>query len=80
MLMHWKSKVGVGKVTSMAQVRVNELLPEYARAGSRSIVHDGVGITCMEHPIFPYPSLSNGPSYSIDLGGLRASPRWRFHS
>ena len=53
------------------------LLPEYARAGSGSFVHDGVGATYMEHPIFSYPSHNNGLSRSIDLGDLQACPRWR---
>ena len=35
---------------------------------SRSIVCDGVGITCMGHPTAPYPSLGSGLSHPIDLG------------
>ena len=35
---------------------------------SGSIVRDGVGITCMGHPIAPYPSLGSGPSRPTDLG------------
>ena len=35
---------------------------------SRSVVRDGVDITCMGHPIAPYPSLDSGLSRSIDLG------------
>ena len=39
---------------------------------SGSIVRDRVGITCMGHPTAPYPSLSSGPSHSINLGDLLA--------
>ena len=35
---------------------------------SKSIVHDGVGITRMGHPTAPYPPLDYGPSRLIDLG------------
>ena len=35
---------------------------------SGSVVRDRVGITHMGHLTAPYPSLSSGPSYLIDLG------------
>ena len=57
---------------------VQGALTGYVREGSGSVVHDEVGITCIGHPPAPYPSLSSGPSHSIDLGDLLASPRWRF--
>ena len=34
---------------------------------SRSVIHDGVGITRVGHPTAPYPSLNNGRSHPIDL-------------
>ena len=71
-------KVGVGKVTSMARVTGLESSYRYVCVGSRSIVHDGASVTYMGHPTAPYPSLGSGPSHSIDLGDLPASPRWSF--
>ena len=61
MLMHWKSKVGVGKATLMA--------PDgYVRVKFGPIVRDRVGVTCMGHPAAPYPSLGSGQSCLIDFG------------
>ena len=64
MLMHWKSKVGVGKVRGA--------LTGYVQVESGSVVCDGVSITCMGHPTAPYPSLGSGPSRPTDLGDLLA--------
>ena len=61
MLMHWKSKVGLGKATSMAPTG-------YVRVKSRPIVRDGVSLTRMGHPVAPYPSLGSGLSRPTDMG------------
>ena len=60
MIMDWKRKVRVGKVTSMARVMGSGSSYQYVRVGSGSIVRDGVGVTCMGHPIAPYLSLGSG--------------------
>ena len=71
MHMHWKSKVGVGKV--------REALTCYVQVESGFVIHDRVSLTHLGHPAAPYISLGSGLGRSIDLGDLLASPRWRFH-
>ena len=71
MLMHWKSKVEVGKAQGA--------LTGYVRVEFGSVVRDGVGITRMGHPTALYPSLGSSLSHLIDLGDPLASRRWRFH-
>ena len=74
MLMHWKSKVGVGKVTSMARVMGSGSSYRICLSEIRSIVCGRVGITRMGHPTAPYPSLGSGPSHPAPYLSLGSGP------
>ena len=67
MLMYWKSKVGVGKVLSMARVMGLGSFYQICPCGVCSVIRDGVGVTCMGHPAAPYLSLGRDQSRPIDF-------------
>ena len=50
------------------------LLPNVSTWGSNPDVRDEVGVTCIRIAILYFSYLGGGPSRSIDLGNLTASP------
>ena len=50
------------------------LLPDVSMRGLDPDVCDEVGVTCIRIAILCFSYLSGGPSRSIDLGNLTASP------
>ena len=67
MIMQWKRKVGWKGYLDGSSNGFEELFTGYVHVGSRSIIRDGVGVTCMRCPTTLCPYLDHNPSCPIGL-------------
>ena len=75
MIMHWKSRTGVGKVTLMTRVMgFGECLSDMSEWDPFFVIHDGDGMAHMGHPTAPYLSLGSHLSRPIDSRSSLVSP------